>query len=37
MTIREPVPQGPLKTPFYPRVEKIDDTKSKRYFVADFE
>lgn len=24
MTIREPVPQGPLKTPFYPRVEKLD-------------
>ena len=22
--VREPVPQGPLKTPFYPRVEKLD-------------
>ena len=22
--VRDPVPQGPLKTPFYPRVEKLD-------------
>jgi aminomethyltransferase len=24
MTIRQPVPQGPLKTPFYPRVAEVD-------------
>ena len=27
--VREPVPQGPLRTPFYPRVQEIDIVNQK--------